>query len=624
MTFAALRPIPAAAILTASLFCAAAHAQVPAKKHIQTEEDLPRFTYPVTDSIQQLLEADPQTFAAFATPVRADVDRTLADYEIEDHGALRKLLGTRLNLDIILGGNDAAALETIQQIRQLEDKPSEKATSTAMQEAFLRARMANGAAAPGSCVAGYEAAFKSATDPLPWAIAGAGLERERRLLDLMTRPFLVGNAESMLGSTLAKQHSLSLSQTETLLRFKANLLLLVNCKQPNATVLDAYIKKNKVAKQDIWVSREAVLPPADKLTPVNVGIWDSGFDTSLFAGKLFTDPSPSGTDPHGIAFDILDHPTHGDLIPLTPEQKDHYSADVVNMQSMSDMEAGIESEAAKALKQKLSQLTPQQMGALEDEMEIIVGYAHGTHVAGIAALGNPVIRLAYGRITYDNGDPHMAPTDQLLDDNDASYAESVKWFQAHHIRVVNMSWWDRPSNFEKDLADNGIGKDAAERKQLARHYFEMERDSLYAALKGAPDILFVTIAGNSNANNAFEEDIPSSFKLPNLLVTGAVDQSGDETNFTSYGDNVQVHADGFSVESVVPGGAKVRMSGTSMAAPQVTNLAAKLFAINPSLTPEQVIKLIVDGSDASADGRRHLINPKRSVELLQQQASSHP
>jgi subtilisin family serine protease len=61
------------------------------------------------------------------------------------------------------------------------------------------------------------------------------------------------------------------------------------------------------------------------------------------------------------------------------------------------------------------------------------------------------------------------------------------------------------------------------------------------------------------------------------------------------------------------------MSGTSMSAPQVTNLAAKLLALHPELTPEQVIDLIVRGATPAADGRLHLINPKASVALLQQQ-----
>lgn len=53
-----------------------------------------------------------------------------------------------------------------------------------------------------------------------------------------------------------------------------------------------------------------------------------------------------------------------------------------------------------------------------------------------------------------------------------------------------------------------------------------------------------------------------------------------------------------------------------MASPNVANLAAKLFALDPSLTPEKVIGLIRQGADSSPDGRRHLINPKKSVALL--------
>jgi subtilisin family serine protease len=280
------------------------------------------------------------------------------------------------------------------------------------------------------------------------------------------------------------------------------------------------------------------------------------------------------------------------------------------------MQSGMDTPAANAFKQKTAAMTPQQMHSLYDEIGVVDSYAHGTHVAGIAARGNPAIRLAYVRMTYDTGNPHMPATDQLQNDLASSYATSVQWFKAHHIRVVNMSWWNTPSIYEKDLAANGIGKDDAERKQLARHYFEIERDALYAALKSAPEILFVTIAGNNNADNAFEEVIPSSFRLPNLVVAGAVDQAGDETNFTSYGENVLVHADGQAVESVVPGGAKVKMTGTSMAAPQVTNLAAKLLAIEPGLTPTQLVTLIREGADTSKDGRRHLINPRRTVALL--------
>jgi hypothetical protein len=54
-----------------------------------------------------------------------------------------------------------------------------------------------------------------------------------------------------------------------------------------------------------------------------------------------------------------------------------------------------------------------------------------------------------------------------------------------------------------------------------------------------------------------------------------------------------------------------------MASPNVVNLAAKLIALDPSLTPEQTIALMKKGANASADGRLHLINPKATVALLQ-------
>jgi subtilisin family serine protease len=77
-----------------------------------------------------------------------------------------------------------------------------------------------------------------------------------------------------------------------------------------------------------------------------------------------------------------------------------------------------------------------------------------------------------------------------------------------------------------------------------------------------------------------------------------------------------MHASGSQVDSFVPGGSRLKLSGTSMAAPNVVNLAAKLFAHEPSLTPGKVIDLIRRGASASDDGRRHLIDETRSVLLL--------
>jgi subtilisin family serine protease len=77
------------------------------------------------------------------------------------------------------------------------------------------------------------------------------------------------------------------------------------------------------------------------------------------------------------------------------------------------------------------------------------------------------------------------------------------------------------------------------------------------------------------------------------------------------------------VDSVLPGGDHQSWSGTSMASPQVTNLAAKLFAKYPRLNAAQVKKLIVDGSDEKEiTGRKiRLLNERRSFELASQTAS---
>jgi subtilisin family serine protease len=57
-----------------------------------------------------------------------------------------------------------------------------------------------------------------------------------------------------------------------------------------------------------------------------------------------------------------------------------------------------------------------------------------------------------------------------------------------------------------------------------------------------------------------------------------------------------------------------------MATPNVVNLAAKLFALDPSLTPAQAIDLIKPGATTGEDGRRHLMDEKRSVAFLKEQA----
>jgi subtilisin family serine protease len=77
---------------------------------------------------------------------------------------------------------------------------------------------------------------------------------------------------------------------------------------------------------------------------------------------------------------------------------------------------------------------------------------------------------------------------------------------------------------------------------------------------------------------------------------------------------VVVHANGFEVDSVIPGGERLKLSGTSMAAPQVANLAAKLLALDPKLSATQVKAMILAGAERK--GRVNLINPRATIARL--------
>jgi subtilisin family serine protease len=214
-----------------------------------------------------------------------------------------------------------------------------------------------------------------------------------------------------------------------------------------------------------------------------------------------------------------------------------------------------------------------------------------------------------------------APTMEESERLAGMFRDVIAYFQEHGVRVVNMSWVIDFGDIEQSLERNGVGKDPGERAKIARELFAVQRDGLEAAMRGAPEILFVGGAGNSDDDVSFEQIIPPAFDLPNHIAAGAVDESGRATSFTSFGNRVDVYANGYEIESYVPGGERMKFSGTSMSSPQVTNLAAKLLAIDPSLTPERVIALILEGADRPHDDELlAVVNPARTVELLRQRA----
>ncbi|HEY1648071.1 MAG TPA: S8 family serine peptidase [Terracidiphilus sp.] len=612
------------ALLFASIATVSAHrcsAQTEAKKVVKTEDDLPRFNYAISGSATDLLQSDDATFGAFSAKVQADVESVLNNYDIQDHATLRELLGVRFNLQL-LAGNDQGALDTAARLRDLQDKPDAKMLTGIQAQAMIEARKATGQSAGAGYVQAYENDYATALKPLPWSVVANRIKEEKSSAEIVSPSLVMGSVKANVEPAVAKSHQLSNDLAWGLIQDRVYLQRILPLKAATVTVLTQEVAANDVQKPDIWASRDVTLTESDKLSPVNVAIWDSGSDLSLFQGRVFTDAhSGAQTDPHDIAFDLKGFPTHGYLLPLTPEQQKQYPEMHDELKGLSDLQLSIDSPEATALKAKFSSMSAAEVPGFLEQIELFAIYSHGTHVAGIASRGNPAIRLAVGRITFDWHNVPLPPSEELSRRSAADDQAYVNWYRANHIRVVNMSWGGGPQDYERALEKNGMGKDAADRKAIAARLFGIERDGLYSAIKSAPEVLFICAAGNADSNSSFNEMIPSSFKLPNLLAVGAVDQAGDEASFTSYGPTVLVDANGYQVESVVPGGAKLRMSGTSMASPNAVNLAAKLIALDPQLTPEQTIHLMVAGATPSEDGRRHNIDPKRSVELLRQMQS---
>jgi hypothetical protein len=593
-------------------------AQVPAKKTVASAADLPRFTYPLAIAPSVLIQSDAPVFDAFAAKVLTDIDGVLAGYDIEDHATLRGLLEEQLELQLLSGTEDAAALSTADQMRALVDKPDAKLLSGLSVRATVAARTQTHATAGDAYLAAFGAHFSAALAPLPWPVVGSALKELKTTYELLTPALLVGQVAGTIDPAAAQSHSVSGETAATIIRMRYYVNIFLPQRVPAVAALSALIAQHTVQKPDIWTAREVTLGAADKLTPVRIAVWDSGSDVTLFPKQLYTDLAPAAADPHGLAFDLLGFKTHGDLYPLTPEQRASYPAAVKFLAGYSDLQESIDSPAAAEMKQQVAALAPAAVTPYFQNLNLMSIYSHGTHVAGIALRGNPAARLVVARVTFDYRSIPLPLTEELARREAGNYQKYVDYFRAHHVRVVNMSWGGTPAGIEDGLEKNNLGKDAGERKTMAANLFAIERAGMYAALKSAPEILFVCAAGNGDSNNGFEQVIPASLELPNLLVAGAVDQAGDETSFTSYGKTVLVDADGYQVESYVPGGTRLRLSGTSMAAPNVANLAGKLIALKPALTPVQTIALIRAGATTTSDGRRHNIDPKRSVALLRQ------
>lgn len=566
---------------------------------ITSSEQLPRRVVKLDKLPSQYLEAPRGEVLALADALEKNLRDDLARFDIQDAATLRAYYGTLLNL-AQFKGDWAAVGPLVDRLKTLQDKPGPRAMAGTL--ALLLAEQQTSR----RDAAWVQTEVTKRYSAMSWADVGDEIKGSKGQLELLNPALIKGSFEQQV-DVMARNMNMTVPEglVGSIVGARLQTELIAPLKSAIVAGWQAVIDRQgkAVARPDIWTSRLFSIAPDARASEVGIGIWDSGVDLALF----------KTTPGRGIAFDRESRPSSDLLRPLGDAQASWPQLKKLVKGAM-DLRAALDTDDARLLKQAVATLRPDQVRQFQEDLSLAGVYTHGTHVAGIAVDGNPFARVYTATMLWEHRTEPVKPTEELSRRTAQAYQQIVQSFKDQKLRVVNMSWRYGASAYEGMLAWHNVGASPEERKQLARQLFAIERDALKQAIAAAPEILFIAGSGNEDNSADFEEYIPAGLNLPNLLTVGAVDKAGEETSFSTFGRTVVLHANGFEVESLLPGGDRVKFSGTSMASPQVANLAAKLFALRPELTMAQVREAILKG--AERQGRVNLIHPRKSAEML--------
>lgn len=194
---------------------------------------------------------------------------------------------------------------------------------------------------------------------------------------------------------------------------------------------------------------------------------------------------------------------------------------------------------------------------------------HGTHVAAIAAAstnnGEGVAGVNWGA--------NILPIKVLNSSATGTYANvsaGIVWATDHGAQVINLSLGGPSPSFVLNDAVN------------------------YAYQRG---VILVASTGNAGAPAVL---YPAAYDP--VIAVGATDSGNNWAGFSNYGPELDVVAPGVDIYSAFPGGGYGYRSGTSMAAPHVSGLAALLWGI-PGNGPARIRTLIESSAlDLGASG----------------------
>ncbi|MEO1077992.1 MAG: S8 family serine peptidase [Pseudomonadota bacterium] len=599
-----------------------------AKTVIEKKDDLPRHNYELTLPVTAYYEADNrEELIDLARALRRDIEADLEAYDIRDDNTVQSFYAILGSVEL-LEEDWQGYLDQLEARRKLETKEANRLTMGLVGEAVARAQLAGDASA-----AAIAAQLRELLVPLAYSTVEASLETLKGRTEILSRALVLGSLDSNYQPIVDRNNGeVSFDVASSIVGASFTLDYFIPVASTVNEVVSETIAANRVEKADIWAARQIDLD-AGEGQPVVLAVWDSGVDTAIFgdtaqlwsnAGEIpgnGIDDDDNGfvDDVHGIAYNIRGERTDSLLYPIGASGAD---ADELSrmVKGLGDIQFNVDTPEASEVRQRMSALPQDEVKSFLESLSIYGNFSHGTHVAGIAAAGNPQARLLVTRMTYGHELIPETPTLAAAHRDAAMFLEVAEYFRSNGVRAVNMSWGGSLRGIEEALEANAAGGSPEERKALAREIYNVGDEALRRAISESPDILWITSAGNSDNDVRFDEFYPSSYEYANLLTVGAVDSAGDETSFTSLG-KVDVYGNGFEVESYVPGGKRIAYNGTSMSSPQVMNLAGKLLARYPQLSVAELKSLIIEGSTEKALEARNirLIDPAATLRLAEQQ-----
>jgi hypothetical protein len=274
--------------------------------------------------------------------------------------------------------------------------------------------------------------------------------------------------------------------------------------------------------------------------------------------------------------------------------------------------------------------------AFMENVRMFKKHAHGTFVAGIAlregkninifpirGLNIPIPVVAVEDSTTEPTKPITAKNPEVrfqqeiknsLDRVSRKFSKICHYLSLRKIEVVNASYGITYKNIVTKFREMHLemtGKeieDPALLNEINKYFEELYRRSS-KTIKRYPKMLFIFSAGNSGLDNDNYHHYPSRIKLPNTISVAAM--NGEYlASFSNYGQNkVDIGAPGVAILSLVPkvysqNGVEIYSpsSGTSMAAPYISNLAAQIINANNKLTAADVKRIILE----TGEEREHL------------------